>query len=146
MNGGGAAALLAGAAAIIVALSAGAPAIAQTAAVDSSTLSANRTGMWPDLRAPADIVIDHWGIAHIFAAEHPRRVFPAGLQRGARSPVADRLVAQARLGILSKSLGPAYVEQDRAARLFLYRGNMEKEWAAYAPDSASMGYAPLWMA
>ncbi len=37
--------------------------------------------------------------------------------------------------MLAKSFGPAYVDQDRAARLFLYRGDMEKEWAAYAPDS-----------
>ena len=29
--------------------------------------------------------------------------------------------------------GPAYVEQDRAARLFLYRGDMDAEWAAYGP-------------
>ena len=27
------------------------------------------------------------------------------------------------------------VAQDRAARLFLYRGEMDKEWAAYGPDA-----------
>ena len=43
--------------------------------------------------------------------------------------------ASAALGLLAKSFGPAYVDEDRAARLFLYRGDMDKEWAAYAPDS-----------
>ena len=33
--------------------------------------------------------------------------------------------------MLSASFGPGYVAQDRAARLFLYRGDMAAEWAAY---------------
>jgi penicillin amidase len=32
-------------------------------------------------------------------------------------------------------LGPDYVEQDRAARLFLYRGDMAREWRSYGPDA-----------
>ena len=31
---------------------------------------------------------------------------------------------------------PGYLAQDRAARHFLYRGDMAAEWAAYAPDAA----------
>jgi penicillin G amidase len=43
------------------------------------------------------------------------------------------------LGLLSGSFGPAYVEQDRALRSFLYRGDMAEEWAAYGEGSkASM--------
>src|SRR5690606_6628590 len=45
------------------------------------------------------------------------------------------------LGRLSKSFGPAYVDQDRAARLFLYRGDMEAEWNAYAPDARAAAEA-----
>ena len=41
------------------------------------------------------------------------------------------------LGLLAKDFGPTYVAQDRAARLFLYRGDMDKEWAAYGPDAKS---------
>ncbi len=44
-------------------------------------------------------------------------------------------MAQARLGRLSASFGPTYVAQDRAARLFLYRGDMAAEWAAYDPGA-----------
>ena len=39
------------------------------------------------------------------------------------------------LGRLAASFGPAYVAQDRAARLFLYRGDMGAEWAAYGPGA-----------
>ncbi len=39
------------------------------------------------------------------------------------------------LGLLAESFGPAYAVQDRAARLFLYRGDMDAEWAAYGPDA-----------
>ncbi|MBB4685274.1 penicillin amidase [Amycolatopsis jiangsuensis] len=39
------------------------------------------------------------------------------------------------MGQLSEVLGPSYVEQDRAARLFLYRGDMRAEWASYGPEA-----------
>src|SRR3954453_21087849 len=37
------------------------------------------------------------------------------------------------LGLLSEVFGDAYLEHDRAARLFLYRGGMDEEWRAYGP-------------
>ncbi|MCW2948413.1 MAG: acyl-homoserine-lactone acylase, partial [Actinoallomurus sp.] len=39
------------------------------------------------------------------------------------------------LGLLSEVFGEAYVERDRAARLFLYRGDMHAEWLAYGSDT-----------
>ncbi len=38
------------------------------------------------------------------------------------------------LGQLAEVFGPGYVEQDKATRLFLYRGDMHTEWLAYGPD------------
>lgn len=32
-------------------------------------------------------------------------------------------------------LGPEYVQQDRAARMFLYRGDIQKEWESYGPGA-----------
>jgi penicillin amidase len=87
------------------------------------------------LAAPADIVIDHWGIAHIFAANLHDAFFLQGYNAARDRLWQIDLWRKRGLGLLSKSLGPAYVEQDRATRLFLYRGDMDKEWAAYAPDS-----------
>ena len=45
------------------------------------------------------------------------------------------------LGLLSESFGPSYAAQDRAARLFLYRGDMDAEWAAYGPDAKAWSTA-----
>ena len=36
------------------------------------------------------------------------------------------------LGQLAEVFGPEFVDQDRAARLFLYRGDMDREWRTYS--------------
>jgi penicillin G amidase len=99
--------------------------------------SAVREESWnvAGLKGPADIIVDHWGFAHIFAASARDAFFLQGYNAARDRLWQIDLWRKRGLGLLSKSLGAAYVEQDRAARLFLYRGDMEKEWAAYAPDS-----------
>jgi penicillin G amidase len=130
----GAAAALARAATLALALSV-VPARAQTAT--SGPSSAVREQNWnvTGLNSPADIVIDHWGVAHIFAANIHDAFFLQGYNAARDRLWQIDLWRKRGLGLLAKSLGPAYVDQDRAARLFLYRGDMEKEWASYAPDS-----------
>ena len=93
------------------------------------------------LGAPADIVVDHWGIAHIFASSMRDAFFLQGYNAARDRLWQIDLWRKRGLGLLSKSLGPAYVEQDRAARLFLYRGDMDREWASYAPDSKEWVHA-----
>jgi len=101
----------------------------------TSTAVQERNWSVAGLTAPAEIVIDHWGIAHIFAANIHDAFFLQGYNAARDRLWQIDLWRKRGLGLLAKSLGPAYVDQDRAARLFLYRGDMEKEWAAYAPDS-----------
>ncbi len=93
------------------------------------------------LKRPADIVVDHWGIAHIFASSMRDAFFLQGYNAARDRLWQIDLWRKRGLGLLSKSLGPAYVEQDRAARLFLYRGDMDREWASYAPDSKEWVHA-----
>jgi penicillin amidase len=109
--------------------------MALSAAAATSTAVQQQTWSVAGLEAPADIVIDHWGIAHIFAANIHDAFFLQGYNAARDRLWQIDLWRKRGLGLLAKSLGPAYVDQDRAARLFLYRGDMEKEWAAYAPDS-----------
>jgi penicillin G amidase len=91
----------------------------------------------PGLGEPADIIIDHWGVAHIFAAGPKDAFFLQGYNAARDRLWQIDLWRKRGLGLLAKSLGPAYIAQDRAARLFLYRGDMQTEWAAYAPESKS---------
>jgi penicillin amidase len=85
------------------------------------------------LEAPGQIVIDHWGIPHIYAASVRDAFFLQGWNAARDRLWQIDLWRKRGLGRLSASFGPAFVEQDRAARLFLYRGDMAKEWAAYPP-------------
>ena len=88
------------------------------------------------LAAEVEILVDRWGVPHIYAASQPRRLPPAGLQRRPRPPAADRPVAPARHRLPSRQSWPGvYATQDRAARLLLYRGDMAAEWAAYGPEA-----------
>jgi penicillin amidase len=87
------------------------------------------------LAAPAEIVVDHWGIPHIFASSQRDAFFLQGYNAARDRLWQIDLWRKRGLGRLSASFGPAYVEQDRAARLFLYRGDMQAEWNAYSPDA-----------
>jgi penicillin amidase len=90
------------------------------------------------LAQPADILVDHWGVAHIFAASERDAYFLQGYNAARDRLWQIDLWRKRGLGRLSASFGPAYVEQDRAARLFLFRGDMEKEWVSYSADAKAI--------
>ncbi|MFO1138759.1 MAG: penicillin acylase family protein [Paracoccus sp. (in: a-proteobacteria)] len=90
------------------------------------------------LHAEVTISVDPWGIAHIRAENRDDLFFAQGWN-AARDRLWQIDLARKRgLGLLAQDLGPGYLEQDRAARLFLYRGDMAAEWAAYAPDAQAI--------
>jgi penicillin amidase len=83
------------------------------------------------LEAPARIVVDHWGIPHIYANSTHDAFFTQGFNAARDRLWQIDLWRKRGLGRLAESFGPAFAEKDRAARLFLYRGDMAKEWASY---------------
>ncbi|OXE36220.1 MAG: penicillin acylase family protein [Phenylobacterium zucineum] len=87
------------------------------------------------LTAPAEIRIDTWGIPHIYAASVRDAFFLQGYNAARDRLWQIDLWRKRGLGRLAQDFGPAYVAQDRAARLFLYRGDMDAEWAAYGPGA-----------
>ncbi len=93
------------------------------------------------LKQPAEILVDKWGVAHIYAKTTEDAFFVQGFNAARDRLFQIDLWRRRGLGVLAEVLGPAYVEQDQAARLFLYRGDMDKEWAAYAPDAKSIATA-----
>ena len=83
------------------------------------------------LRGPVEILLDCWGIPHIYAGCAEDAFFAQGF-----NAARDRLWQldtwrRQGLGLLAEAFGPGYLERDRAARLFLYRGPMEPERVAY---------------
>jgi penicillin G amidase len=83
------------------------------------------------LRAPAEIRIDRWGVPHIYARSEADVFFVQGFNAARDRLFQIDLWRRRGLGQLAEVFGPAYVEQDRAARLFLYRGDMDREWRLY---------------
>ncbi len=87
------------------------------------------------LAAPAEIRIDRWGIPHIYAASVRDAFFLQGYNVARDRLWQVDLWRKRGLGLLARDFGPAYAAQDRAARLFLYRGDMAAEWNAYGPGA-----------
>lgn len=87
------------------------------------------------LSAPAEINIDRWGIPHIRAGGLSDLFFVQGFNAARDRLWHIDLWRKRGLGVLAADFGPGYLAQDRAARLFLYRGDMAAEWAAYGPDA-----------
>jgi len=87
------------------------------------------------LKEPAEILVDKWGVPHIYAKNTTDAFFAQGFNAARERLFQIDLWRRRGLGKMSEVMGAKYAEQDRAARLFLYRGSMEKEWAAYGTDT-----------
>ena len=95
----------------------------------------------PGLSAPGEILVDRWGIPHIYGASRPDAFLLQGFNAARDRLWQIDLWRRRGLGRLSAALGRSYVEQDRAARLFLYRGDLAREYAAYGDDAEEIATA-----
>ena len=92
----------------------------------SAKTAANNTAAYQidGLSAEAEIIVDEYGVPHIYANDHYDTFFAQGFN-AARARLWQIDTWRRRgLGELSEVLGEDYIEQDTAARLFLYRGDM----------------------
>lgn len=89
----------------------------------------------PGLAAPAHILLDPWGVPHLYAASRDDLFFVQGFNAARDRLFQIDLWRRRGLGRLAAVFGGGHVEQDRAARLFLYRGDMAREWRSYGPDA-----------
>jgi penicillin amidase len=79
----------------------------------------------------ATILRDKWGVSHIYGQTEEDLFFAQGF-----SAARDRLWQldlwrRQGEGRLAEAFGNRFLEQDKAARLFLFRGDMEKEFKSY---------------
>lgn len=88
-----------------------------------------------NLNGPAEILVDRWGVPHIRAESLHDLFFAQGFNAARDRLWQLDLWRKRGLGLLAADFGPGYLAQDYASRLFLYRGDMEAEWNAYAPDA-----------
>lgn len=85
----------------------------------------------PGLAEQATISVDRWGVPHIRAANEADLFFAQGFNAARDRLWQLDLWKRRGEGRLAEAFGPAFVPQDRAARLLLYRGDMYAEWLAY---------------
>jgi penicillin amidase len=95
------------------------------------------SGPW----APVEILIDRWGVSHVYASSPYDAFFAQGWCAARDRLWQIDLWRRRGLGLLSEVFGPSFVEKDRAARLFLYRGEMRSEWLAYGSDTKRVATA-----
>ena len=93
------------------------------------------------LSKPAEIRVDRWGVPHIYAGAYYDAFFVQGFNAARDRLFQIDLWRRRGLGQLSEVFGDAFVDRDRAARLFLYRGDMRAEWLAYGSDAKRIAEA-----
>src|SRR4051812_25944504 len=109
--------------------------LAGSAAAEPGPAARREQAAIAGLQAPARIVVDQWGVPHIYAASQRDAFFLQGWNAARDRLWQIDLWRKRGLGRLAASFGPAYAAQDRAARLLLYRGDIDAEWAAYGPEA-----------
>jgi penicillin amidase len=87
------------------------------------------------LTQPAEIIVDEWGVPHIYARDHYDVFFVQGFNAARDRLWQIDLWRKRGLGQLSSVLGAEYLDQDKATRLFLFQGDMYSEWLAYGNDA-----------
>src|SRR5579872_530800 len=89
----------------------------------------------PTLHQPVEVLIDRWGVPHIYAKNSDDLFFAQGWITARDRLFQLDLWRRVGSGKLAEVLGPAALARDRMARLLRYRGDLEKEWSSYAPDT-----------
>ncbi len=87
------------------------------------------------LDSAVEVRRDRWGVPHIYARTTHDLFFAQGYVVAQDRLWQMEMWRRAGEGRLAEVLGPSFVERDRIARLLMYRGDRELEWASYAPDA-----------
>jgi len=90
------------------------------------------------LDSAVEVRRDGWGVPHIYARTAHDLFFAQGYVAAQDRLFQMEIWRRAGEGRLAEVLGPAYVTRDRLSRLFRYRGDMNTEWASYAPDARAL--------
>ena len=93
------------------------------------------------LEKAAEILIDQWGVPHIYAKTHYDAFFIQGFNAARDRLWQIDLLRRRGLGTMAEVFGPTMVKRDEAARLFLYRGDLYREWLAYGSDAKRIAQA-----
>ena len=95
----------------------------------------------PTLHQPVEILFDHWGVPHIYAKNTDDLFFAQGWVTARDRLFQLDLWRRIGSGRLAEAIGPSAIPRDRMSLLLRYRGDWEKEWSSYAPDTKQIATA-----
>lgn len=85
-------------------------------------------------RAPVEVIEDELGVPHVRAASLHDAFFGQGYLVARDRLYQIDMEHRRDMGRMAEAFGPRFAAADKAARLFLYRGDVEAELAALPPD------------
>ena len=92
----------------------------------------------PGLQQPVKILRDHWGIAHIYAANEHDLFFAQGYNIASDRLFQLEVWRREATGTVAEILGRSELDRDIGNRLFTYRGNLTQELNWYHPHGAAI--------
>jgi penicillin amidase len=92
----------------------------------------------PGPSGPGRILIDAYGVAHLYAANEADLFFLQGFNAARDRLWQIDLWYKRGLGRLAKDFGEGFLAHDIAARKVLYCGDLDREWAAYGADAKAV--------
>ncbi len=87
----------------------------------------------PGLQEPVEILKDRWGIAHIYARTEHDLFFAQGWSAARDRLFQFEIWRRQATGTVAELLGERELDRDTGARLFRYRGDLERELRHYHP-------------
>lgn len=90
------------------------------------------------LQQEVEIIVDEWGIPHIYAQTEADLFFAQGYYAASDRMFQFELWRRQASGTVAEILGPRELKRDIGTRLFKYRGNLEQDLNHYHPRGASI--------
>jgi len=90
------------------------------------------------LHQAVEVVRDKWGVNHIYAKDEHDLFFAQGYLAAKDRLFQFEIWRRQATGTMAELLGESALKRDIGARLFSYRGDMEKEMAHYHPRGKSI--------
>jgi penicillin amidase len=87
----------------------------------------------PGLEEPVEILVDRWGISHIYADTEHDLFFAQGWNAARDRLFQLELWRRQATGTVAEILGPRELERDIGTRLFKFRHDLDEELAHYHP-------------
>ncbi len=95
----------------------------------------------PGLRGEVTIVRDEWGVPHISAANSDDLFFAQGFVQAQDRLFQMDLWKRAAQGRLAEVMGANFIQRDSMTRRIQFRGDFDREWHSYGPDTRRIAVA-----